>query len=704
MSITDHFYQQRYAQLKFFFRSLPGMISCVDALGRYLDFNDDFLKLTERLDKRPKPGARSIDFFSEENAKIIDTNNLAAIKLGSATAFEEVLVYPDKPPACWLALNKPIYDHDGTVRMLLSLRINITSRKRLEEQLGLNIFANKYAALNYVHDRSGYISECTKLLPSSWFSGKHAAHTMLDVVAGLDLSQESDTKIATELYEIALFNFPGNIYWLDEALRVQYVNQNQLNEIGLSHQSMIIGKTLDNFFSEELSQSLNEINYKVMHDHVTHVNEEHISIKGKDKVYFSMKRGMHNPITEQLNMIGVSVDFTLQKDLERNFRKALNKQNDGDKAKEAFIANISHDIRTPITGMLQLIDDIKERSDALPKIDFKLRELEHLTQEFLQLFDGILKSAEENEAALSPNNKSDFNLVDLINRCLTLFKPTLMYQDVELIFIKTNQLPERYYANPMIIKRILMNLIGNAVKFTERGEIKVIAHFDKRKKMLALTVSDTGIGISEHAHQKIFERFTRLDFSANSAYSGSGLGLYMVKKYVDSMGGQIVLRSDLGKGASFTIHVPLQPCEQQLGQHMIPLVPRRARLVLSSNQLEAIVIEDNRLAALAFTKMLEAYGFEVVVATSGQQAIHLCQKKKYGLVFLDLGLPDQSGMNVLRSLRQLNDYEQTPIYMLSGHITEALLKECLDAGADGAYTKPMMPDELGKLLEDIQVK
>lgn len=702
MTTNDHFYRQRYAQLKFFFRKLPGMIACVDARGRYLDFNDDFFKLAENRDKRPKLGAKSIDFFSEQNAKIIDANNLATIKLGSATAFEEVFVFPDKPPACWLSLNKPIYDHDGIVRMLLSFRINITSRKRLEEQLGLNIFTNKSAALNYVHDRSGYISECTKLLPSIWFNGKNAASTMLDVVARLDLTNEADTKIATELYEIALFNFPGNVFWMDDALRIQFINQNLLNEIGFSHQSMVMGKTLESFLSDDVSAAFTEINTKVMHDDVTHVNEEHIHIKGKDKVYFSMKRGATNPITQKRNLIGTSIDFTLQKDLERNFRKALNKQGDDDKAKEAFIANISHDIRTPITGMIQLIEDIKERSDEVPNIDFKLRELENLTQEFLQLFDGILKSAEENEAALSPQNKSDFNLVDIINRCLTLFKPTLMYQDVELIFIKTKQLPERYYANPMIIKRILINLIGNAVKFTESGEIKVIAHFNKRKKVLTLTVTDTGIGISEHAHQKIFERFTRLDSSANSAHSGSGLGLYMVKKYVDSMGGTIALRSDLGKGSSFTINLPISPSEIQVGQYMIPISPRYARVVLSNGDLDALVVEDNRLAALAFKKILESFGFEVTVAETGHKAITYCQKKTYGLVFLDLGLPDQSGLTVLAVLRQMELYQKIPIYMLTGHITEAIVKQCLDAGADGAYTKPMMPDELGKLLEDIQ--
>lgn len=690
----------RFDLLRLYFDSLPAPVSVIDEFGNYLYSNKCFYQDFLKVPYKPFDlvGKSNLDLFNPHISEIIDSNNYLAFKLGGTQCFEEHIEHSTGDFDYWLSLKKPVFSNDGEPKILISVFLNITERKLNENKLGLGIFDdNNQPFLNYIYGNQtlSYLDQGSRLISKS-LSDILKNIPILTILKEFDYQSKKNLDLLTELLEVTLLNFPGNIYVRDDKFNVKFININLAKDIGINNPYDTFEKSIYEILPKEIADILAEEDKKILASDKTFFSFEHVKLIGKERCYMSYKKSLKNPYKSGQFLIGISVDYTLQKQLDTNILKAINSQSLNQKTMETFVTNISHDIRTPITGMLGLISDLKSKVDSYPDLHNKLNTLETLTSEFLSFFNGILQSVENNDKEITSEYNEPFNIEDITNSCIALFKPSLMYQDVYLSTRIPSDMPKYLIGNARMVKQIIINLLGNAVKFSESGEIKIFLTYHLKNETLQIVVSDNGIGINVSDHERIFERFTRLDLSPNSKYPGSGLGLYIVKKYLNLLNGDIKLKSRLGQGSSFTVTLPLPRAtevEKTIEDNTILFEPESKK-----NGRKVLIVEDNKLACLALKSMVDSLGFDVEVAMTGDEAISMSSTNHYDFIFLDLGLPDQSGIDVLLTLRSKSNYAKTPIFILSGHVTREMNSYCIQTGASAVYTKPLMLPQLKDAL------
>ena len=698
--MQNHRLEKHLNLLRLYFDNLPVPVSVLDDNGNYLYCNISFYETFLKQEYNPffLLGKRNSDLFSTQVANNLDSNNYLAMKLGGTQCFEEYIEFESNEFDYWLSLKKPVFTTDGEAKLLISAFLNITERKKNENKLGLGIFdENNQPFLNYVYGNEAlsYLDQGSRLIPNN-ITKLLKKSSLLNLLKNIDFNSENSINIMAELLEITLLNFPGNVYVRDDQSNVKFININLASVIGIDSAQNAFGKSIYDLLPIDVADTLVAEDKKILSSKDVHFMLEPVILHGNEQFYMSYKRSMKNPFESGHLFIGISVDYTLQKQLELNIEKAINSQSLNQKTMESFVTNISHDIRTPITGMLGLISEIKSQVDHYPDLYNKLNTLDTLTNEFLSFFNGILQSVENNDGVHVSENNEPINLEALVKSCIALFKPSLMYQDVYLTTFIPNNIPKYLIGNERMIKQIIINLIGNAVKFSESGEIKVILTYQTKLEKLQIVVSDHGIGINQCDHDRIFERFTRLDLSPNSRYSGSGLGLYIVKKYVDLLKGIVKVKSRLGKGSAFTVTLSMPKAGDSIGTEINGNELNQPIVLL--NNLRVLVVEDNKLACLALKNGIVSLGLSVDVATTGKDALNLICNTNYDYIFLDLGLPDQSGLDVLLKIRNNLNYKDIPIFVLSGHVTKQMYETCSSIGASGVYMKPMLPNQVKEVL------
>lgn len=461
--------------------------------------------------------------------------------------------------------------------------------------------------------------------------------------------------------------------------------------------------------------------------------ESYRIVRPDGEVRWILDRGF--PVLDEENncigVTGVAIDVSSEKKREELLKAAS-------RAKTEFIENMSHDIRTPITGavgmiegLLNLANETKERltqNQALSFADQKeLVEtvgqysniLMNSTDELLQLCNQILETVGL-ESGKVANTPTSFELKELIKHNVDLLQPVAQDCGIELSFEIDEKLPQYFKGLRTCLDRTVLNLASNALKFTEKGFVKIIASLgDKNSNNvpenhvpLKIAILDSGIGIPSDKFDAIFEHFSRLTPSHKGTYKGSGLGLYAVKQYIKAMEGQITVMSQQGKGSEFTVIVPLLPSDHSDHvKHSIKLVePKRSEK--RANTLEIadtteentgkgniLIVEDNPTAAIAIKIALKKYDCNVTLAENGAKGLAKAQEKRYDLILMDIGLPDTTGLEVTKNIRSLIDKKlaSVPIVALTGHVNKK--EECLAVGMQDLLNKPAQPLALDKILQ-----
>ena len=421
-------------------------------------------------------------------------------------------------------------------------------------------------------------------------------------------------------------------------------------------------------------------------------------------------------------------------------RKMRLKAEAANAAKTEFIANMSHDIRTPITGMLAMVQDLlntadkakispdNERAVLNDMIQTVQRDGELLmgaTDELLQLCNEILEVVQLEFGEPIDINES-FSVSELVKHNIELLLPNAQHKKLQLSAVVEPTVPQYLYGARSYLDRTLLNLLSNALKFTEIGFVKLTVAEMKPAKMeykkgdtvtLHIKVEDSGIGIPKNKFAAVFEHFSRLSPSYEGVYKGSGLGLHTVKRYVESMHGKIELQSELGKGTCFILTLPFKVADHNDKSHqpflsramtehaMLPTTALKAsaRSVVSEEpQATILVVEDNTLAAMAVTLVLKPFHCSVDVAEDGTEALKKAKKKNYQLIFMDIGLPDLSGLEVAKQIRALPNTTRAnvPIVVLTGHSCDVKTRQAyLAVGIQDVITKPVRPLVLESILQ-----
>lgn len=392
----------------------------------------------------------------------------------------------------------------------------------------------------------------------------------------------------------------------------------------------------------------------------------------------------------------IGIIFAHNKQVIEKIKRRSIKAEANSRAKSEFIANISHDIRTPITGILGLAQSFKDTAQTEShKTDAGL--LIETTGELLNLLNEVIELVSlEND---QPKRADEiFSLAAIAKHNYALLQSSAKHKKLGFNLTISSNIPDWVYGNRTYLDRIILNLLSNAIKFTQTGDVSLT--IDKMKSNLfTISVKDSGIGIPQDQHDSIFEHFTRLTPSYQGIYKGNGLGLYTVKKYLDTMEGEIELKSEVGEGSTFTVIVPLKissPPENEVTTDLYqkvepsPIIENDlSKFELENPLAHVLVVEDNALAARMIRQQLAKCNSSSEVVNSGEEAVKLAETEDFDLVIMDIGLPGIDGLEASRQILKTRKNSATPIVALTGHLSKDKRQQCLDAGMQEMFPKPL---------------
>lgn len=368
---------------------------------------------------------------------------------------------------------------------------------------------------------------------------------------------------------------------------------------------------------------------------------------------------------------------------------AENEARQSEQAKASFLAAMSHELRTPLNGVIgasQLLMDGELSSKKKELMDVVLQSSETLMELINNVLD--LSRLDSNTIELEA---VPVNLRELLTTTLAPLGFQARAKEVKFSIVVEDDVPEYVVGDPTRLRQILLNLVGNAVKFTTTGEISVV--LDTVLERLRLNVSDTGIGISKQAQASLFEPYVQADLSTMRKFGGSGLGLTIVKRLVSAMAGKIVVQSVPGRGSTFTVFMPLKVTTA-------PKIAVTKRSSIKLPRLSIIVADDNAVNRMVLSRLLEEDGHSVVTLSNGKEVVEYLAKHEVNLIMMDLQMPVLDGMSAVRKIRAMpGPRSTTPVIAVTAHVIKQHRQEIMDAGMNGFLGKPFRKEELQDALQ-----
>ena len=366
------------------------------------------------------------------------------------------------------------------------------------------------------------------------------------------------------------------------------------------------------------------------------------------------------------------------------------------KAKEEFLSTMSHEIRTPmnaVIGMTNILIDEQPRRDQIEN----LKTLEFSANNLLNLINDILDFSKIEAGKIEIEN-IEFNLKHLIKNLIDTLKITSVKKGINLLLeFEDDQLDKMVMGDPTRITQIITNLVSNAIKFTEKGYVKLICKVsDQRENDAAIyfAVEDTGIGIPADRVEAIFESFTQASSNTTRKFGGTGLGLAITKRLVELQGGKIKVDSTLGKGSTFYFQLNFD-----LGKKLAVADKEKEIVPISRGGLagtRVLIAEDNKINQVVARKILKKWDVEITIANDGLEAVQCMQKSDYDIILMDINMPNMDGVEATTKIRKMSDMTKAnvPIIALTASILASANSRLFEAGMNSYVGKPFKPEEL----------
>ncbi len=366
-----------------------------------------------------------------------------------------------------------------------------------------------------------------------------------------------------------------------------------------------------------------------------------------------------------------------------------------DKLKEQFLANISHEIRTPMHGVLGMAHLLNKTSPTKEQEEY-IEAIKVSANNLMVIITDILDFSKINAGKIE-FNESEFNIRDLAKGVMQILRTKADEKNISLGCTVDYKIKNKLLGDPIRLNQILMNLLGNAVKFTEKGKVlidlKLIEEKDNACK-IRIKISDTGIGIPESKLQSIFESFEQAD-NNKRRFEGTGLGLTIVKQLVELQGGIVSVRSKVNEGSEFTVDmnfsIPQNQANPQIG------FPAEKFEPLDFSHVNLLIVEDNRVNQLLLKNTLKKFGFvNADVAENGRSALQLLSEKNYHLVLMDIQMPEMDGYEITREIRSRvrKEMRNIPVIAITAEALEKEKQKAKESGMNDYVVKPYIPEDL----------
>lgn len=533
-------------------------------------------------------------------------------------------------------------------------------------------------------------------------------------------------KLASDDFYIILDTVNSSVYWKDMDGRYLGCNQYMLDMAGLPDRKDIIGKKDSELPWKNFAPEIEKIDKRVLKKGYFEGEEAPFTKNKGQRVLYTQKSRLHDSDGTLIGVIGISMDITEKKKVEellkkrhQELKKAKEAAEAANQAKTEFLSNMRHDIRTPLSGIIGFSELLKSESKETHIKEYA-DNLVASSHALLHLMDEVLEAVRVGSGEI-PMLKRKFNLALLFEQVIALCKARANEKQLKLTLELDNELPNFAIGDKIRIYRIALELVSNALNFTDDGHVTLrvkLAKQENGKLIIKMSITDSGIGIPKDKQQDIYVQFKRLTPSYQGIYKGAGLGLFVVKQFIDELGGEIYVESAPHKGTCFTCVIPLQESllndasgideetELKLDKPwMEPLthqVPSTLETSSPNNSLtNVLIVEDNIIARLAVKILMSSMSCHVDIASHGEEALSMCEKNLYDLIFMDIGLGDgMDGYDVTRHIRNLHeDMKHVPIIALTAHAGDENKQRCIEAGMNAVLTKPLKKVQAADILK-----
>ena len=397
--------------------------------------------------------------------------------------------------------------------------------------------------------------------------------------------------------------------------------------------------------------------------------------------------------------IGIQRDITPRKRTEETLRENLKNEQTlrlqaaaGEQVKREFLAVMSHEMRTPMSGILGFTEMITHDAGLSAESRGYVETIRISGEALMHMLDDVLDFSRI-EAGRLKIQKAAFSPSELIRDIVALFAPQVREKGLEFQHAVAGDVPRQVLGDPGRTRQVLVNLVGNAVKFTERGVIKVgVRPYEGR---LEFFVHDSGSGIAADKLEAIFEAFTQGDSSTSRSHGGTGLGLTISRRLAGLMGGELRVQSKLDEGSEFSLRIPLDPAEA-----VAPKKPLSASPAIPLS-LRVLVVEDDKVNLKLFVIMLRKLGYEPLTAGSGAEAVRIYEEARPDCILMDMQMPGMDGIEATRKIRELEQASRAPrtfIAALTANILPEDRGRCYEAGMDFFLNKPVKSPEIVNVL------
>lgn len=488
-----------------------------------------------------------------------------------------------------------------------------------------------------------------------------------------------------------------SIFIKDASLRYIQANSAMERQFHMSG-SDIIGRTDTDLLGDGAAEKMRDSDLKVLSGEIVE-EEQTVSINGAPAIFHTIKVPMRDVSGKVTGLCGIARDITVLKLVENELKRAKEDAEAVAEAKSEFLANMSHEIRTPmnaVIGITGLVLDTNPTDEQRMLIET----IRTSGNAMISIINDILDLSKIDGGKLKLEGKA-FDLESCINDSLELVAQCALEKGLNLSYRINENTPRIISGDPSRLRQVMVNLLNNAVKFTEDGEIHLFVDSKNYGKgyEIYFQVKDTGIGIPEDKIKNLFQSFNQVSPSTARRYGGTGLGLAISKRLVELMGGRIWVESIPGEGSTFYFTIFSDKIDKSLAESKELFDRFETDLDIGHDRpLNILLAEDNMVNQMVMLRMLEKIGYRAEVAANGLEVLHALEHTSYDVILMDIQMPEMDGLEASKIIRQRWPNLKIKIIAITAYALNGDREKCLKAGMDDYISKPVQCGDLAKAL------